>query len=88
MSTPAFTATVPHVPKLVRAHEQVAEHYRTEIRRKRIKPGAEFPSIRDIAEAWGGISTNTVSRAVRLLRDEGWIEVTQGKKPTVIGAPA
>lgn len=87
MSTPASATTVPRVPQLVRAHEQVAEHYRTQIRRKRLKAGQDFPSVREIAEAWGGISTNTVYRAVRLLRDEGWIEVSQGRVPTVRGIP-
>lgn len=87
MSASAPAATVSGVPQLVRAHEQVADYYRKEIRRKKLKEGQEFPSVREIAEAWGGISTNTVYRAVRLLRDEGWIEVSQGRQARVIGIP-
>lgn len=86
MSTCALVATVPSVPQLVRAHEQVAEHYREEIRTGQREPGAVFPSVREIGIAWG-ISTNTVYRAIRQLREEGWIEVSQGRRPIVIGDP-
>ena len=86
MTTPALVATVPPVPHLIRAHDQVADHYRKLIRRGRLKDGQEFPSIREIADEWK-ISTNTVYKAVRLLKDEGWIEVSQGKQARVIGVP-
>jgi len=64
----------------------VADHYRREITAKARKPGDKFPSIREIADAWS-ISTNTAYKALRLLRDEGWIELSQGRRPTVVGVP-
>jgi DNA-binding transcriptional regulator YhcF (GntR family) len=86
MADTAVIATVPPVPRLARAHEQVADHYRIEIRDRLRKPGDKFPSVRGIAEAWS-ISTSTAYKAVQILRDEGWIEVGQGRVPTVVGVP-
>lgn len=88
MATSTPLATVRPVPQLARAHEQVAEYYRDRIRTGHLAPGGTFPSIREIAEEWGGISANTVARAVKQLRTEGWIEVSQGRRPTVVGVPA
>jgi DNA-binding transcriptional regulator YhcF (GntR family) len=87
MADTAVIATVHPVPRLARAHEQVADHYRSEIRAKTRGAGDKFPSVRDIADAWT-ISTNTAYKAVRILRDEGWIEVGQGRVPTVVGVPS
>lgn len=64
----------------------MADHYRTEIRRRRLKPGAEFPSVREICGEWG-LSVNTARAAMALLREEGWIDYSQGRQATVIGVP-
>lgn len=86
MADTAVIATVRLVPRLARAHEQVADHYRREITAKTRPPGEKFPSVREVAKAWE-ISTNTAYKAVQLLRDEGWIEMAQGRVPTVVGVP-
>ncbi len=65
----------------------MADHYRQRIATGDLAPGQKFPSVREIAGEWK-TTANTVHRAVRLLRDEGWIEVSQGRVPTVIGVPA
>lgn len=72
------------MPGVVRAHEQVAAHYRQRMRRGGLKAGQRLPSVREIARAWS-VSTRTAWRAVTLLRDEGWIEHRQGRQPVVVG---
>lgn len=64
----------------------MAEHYRQQIRDGVLKPGDKFPSIRDIAEKWETTPT-TVHRSIRMLSEEGWIEVSPRRVPTVRGAP-
>lgn len=80
-------ATVPPVPRLIPAHEQVADHYRDEIRKGVYKAGDQFPTIRDIAKAWGGISPTTVQAAITMLKEEGWIENRPRRGATVLGIP-
>lgn len=87
MTTAPPIDTVPPVPRLIRAHDQVAEHYRNEIRDGLMAPGKKLDSIRVMAEEWGGISPTTVARAIAILREEGWIDVSQGRVATVIGVP-
>src|ERR1700728_3137322 len=67
-------------------HEQVAAQIREAIAEGEAKPGDRLPSARHLAAATG-VNTNTVLRAVRLLRDEGLLELRQGHGIRVVGTP-
>lgn len=67
-------------------HEQVAAQIREAIADGEAKPGDRLPSARHLAAATG-VNTNTVLRAVRLLRDEGLLELRQGHGIRVVGTP-
>lgn len=64
----------------------MAEHYRSEIRTGRMGPDEKLPTNRDMAEEWS-ISTHTVWRAMGILKAEGWIDYSQGRRPVVVGDP-
>jgi len=49
-------------------------------------PGDRLPPARHLAAVMG-VNTNTVLRAVRLLRDEGLLELRQGHGIRVVGTP-
>jgi GntR family transcriptional regulator len=68
-------------------HEQVATQIRQAIAEGEATPGDRLPPARHIA-AVIGVSTNTVLRALRLLRDEGLLELRQGRGTRVVGTPA
>lgn len=65
------------------------EHVAAEIRRAiadgEAKPGERLPPARDLAAVLG-VNTNTVLRALRLLRDEGLLEFRRGRGVNVIGS--
>src|SRR5487761_673119 len=67
-------------------HEQVAAQIREAIAEGEAKPGDRIPAARHLAAAMG-VNTNTVLRAVRLLRDEGLLELRQGHGIRVVGTP-
>ena len=67
-------------------HEQVAAQIRQAITDGEAKPGDRLPPARHLA-AVTGVNTNTVLRALRLLRDEGLLELRQGHGVRVIGTP-
>lgn len=67
-------------------HEQVAAEIRRAITRGEAKPGERIPQARDLASVLG-VNTNTVLRALRLLRDEGVIEMGRGRAIIVTGTP-
>ena len=67
-------------------HEQVAAQIRQAIADGEAKPGDRLPPARPLA-AVTGVNTNTVLRAVRLLRDEGLLELRQGHGIRVTGTP-
>lgn len=50
------------------------------------KPGGRIPQAKDLAAVLG-VHTNTVLRALRILRDEGLLEVGRGRAITVAGTP-
>ena len=50
------------------------------------KPGERIPQAKDLAAVLG-VHTNTVLRALRVLRDEGLLEVGRGRAITVAGTP-
>jgi GntR family transcriptional regulator len=66
--------------------EQVAAEIRRAIADGEAKPGERLPPARDLA-AVIGVNTNTVLRALRLLRDEGLLEFRRGRGITVAGSP-
>jgi GntR family transcriptional regulator len=67
-------------------HEQVAAEIRRAIAEGEAKPGERIPQAKDLAAVLG-VHTNTVLRALRVLRDEGLLEVGRGRAITVAGTP-
>ncbi len=65
-------------------HEQVAAEIRRAIAEGEAKPGQRIPQARDLA-AELGVNPNTVLRALRMLRDEGLIEMGRGRSIKVAG---
>lgn len=68
-------------------HEQVAAQIRRAIADGEANPGDRLPPARHLAAVMK-VNTNTVLRAVRLLRDEGLLELRQGRGIQVTGTPA
>ena len=66
--------------------EQVAAEIRRAILEGEAGPGERLPPARDLA-AELGVNTNTVLRALRLLRDEGLLEFRRGRGVSVAGTP-
>jgi GntR family transcriptional regulator len=67
-------------------HEQVAAAIRKAIAEGEAGPGERIPQAKDLA-AELGVNTNTVLRALRVLRDEGVIEMGRGRSIRVTGQP-
>jgi len=67
-------------------HEQVAAQIRQAIADGEAAPGERLPPTRHLAAVMG-VNINTVLRAVRLLRDEGLLELRQGHGIRVTGTP-
>jgi GntR family transcriptional regulator len=67
-------------------HEQVAGAIRRAIAEGEAGPGERIPQAKDLA-AELGVNTNTVLRALRVLRDEGVIEMGRGRTIRVTGKP-
>jgi GntR family transcriptional regulator len=67
-------------------YEQVAGEIRRAIAEGEAKPGERLPPARDLAAVLG-VNTNTVLRALRLLRDEGLLEFRRGRGISVTGTP-
>lgn len=66
--------------------EQVAGEIRRAILDGEARPGERLPPARDLA-AELGVNTNTVLRALRLLREEGMLEFRRGRGVSVAGTP-
>lgn len=66
--------------------EQVAAELRRAIAEGEAKPGERLPPAKDLAAVLG-VNTNTVLRALRLLRDEGLLEFRRGRGISVVGVP-
>jgi GntR family transcriptional regulator len=67
-------------------HDQVAAQIRRGIPDSEAKPGERLPSARHLAAVMH-VNTNTVLRALRLLRDEGLLELRPGHGIRVTGTP-
>lgn len=67
-------------------HEQVAAEIRRAIADGEAGPGERIPQAKDLAAVLG-VNTNTVLRALRLLRDEGLLEMGRGRAITIVGTP-
>src|ERR1700734_2788911 len=65
-------------------HEQVAGAISRAIADGEAKPGERIPKAQDLAAVLG-VNTNTVLRALRLLRDEGLLELGRGRSIRVTG---
>ena len=67
-------------------YEQVAGEIRRAIADGEAKSGERLPPAKDLA-AILGVNTNTVLRALRILRDEGLLEFRRGRGISVAGTP-
>jgi GntR family transcriptional regulator len=65
-------------------YEQVAGEIRRAIAEGEAKPGERLPPAKDLAAVLG-VNTNTVLRALRVLRDEGLLEFRRGRRITIAG---
>jgi GntR family transcriptional regulator len=65
---------------------QVAAEIRRAIADGEAKPGERLPPARDLATVLG-VNTNTVLRSLRLLQDEGLLDLRRGRGATVTGTP-
>jgi GntR family transcriptional regulator len=67
-------------------HDQVAGEIRRAIAEGEAHLGERLPPARDLAAVLG-VNTNTVLRALRILRDEGLLEFRRGRGISVSGTP-
>jgi GntR family transcriptional regulator len=67
-------------------HDQVAAQIRRAIADGEARPGERLPPARHLAAVMG-VNANTVLRALRLLRDEGLLELRRGHGIRVSGTP-
>lgn len=67
-------------------YEQVAAALRRAIAEGEARPGERMPLAKDLATVLG-VNTNTVLRALRMLRGEGLLEFRRGRGVTVAGTP-
>jgi GntR family transcriptional regulator len=67
-------------------YEQVAAEIRRAIAEGEAKAGERLPPARDLAAVLE-VNTNTVLRALRLLREERLLEFRRGRGVTVAGSP-
>ena len=67
-------------------YEQVAGEIRRAITDGEARPGERLPPAKDLAAVLG-VNTNTVLRALRMLREEGLLEFRRGRGISVAGTP-
>lgn len=59
-------------------YRQIVEQVRTFCVAGALLPGQQLPSVRQLAASLG-VHFNTVAEAYRVLSDDGWVEVKQGR---------
>ena len=69
----------------VALHNQVAAEIRRAIAAGEASPGERLPPAKDLAAVLG-VNTDTVLRALRILRDEALLEFRRGRGVTVAGS--
>lgn len=67
-------------------HDQVAAEIRRAIADGEARPGERLPPARHLAAVMG-VNSNTVLRALRVLRDEGLLEMRPRSGIRVVGTP-
>lgn len=67
-------------------HDQVASAIRRALAEGEARPNDRVPQAKDLATVLG-VNTNTVLRALRVLRDEGLLELGRGRAIVVAGTP-
>jgi len=67
-------------------YQQVAGEIRRAIADGEARPGERLPPAKDLAAVLG-VNTNTVLRALRLLRDQGLLEFRRGRGISVAATP-
>ncbi|MHB1468037.1 MAG: GntR family transcriptional regulator [Solirubrobacteraceae bacterium] len=67
-------------------HEQVAAEIRRAIADGEVESGGRLPPARDLAAVMG-VNSNTVLRALRMLREEGLLDFRRGHGVRVSGTP-
>lgn len=65
-------------------YSRIAGHYRDLIESEALPPGKLLPSIKAIAEEWG-VSSGTVEKALRVLREEHLVKGVHGIGTEVLG---
>jgi GntR family transcriptional regulator len=75
-----------HPEDRVALHDQVAAELRKAIANGEAARGERLPPARDLAAVLN-VNSNTVLRALRILRDEGLLEFRRGRGITVSGSP-
>jgi len=69
----------------VALHDQMAAAIRRAIAEGEAQPGERLPPAKDLAAVLD-VNTNTVLRALRILRDEGLLEFRRGRGVSVSGS--
>ena len=67
----------PSVDRQPPPYQQIADHYRREIREGRLKDGDQLPSARQLATDWK-VAHATAAKVLATLRAEGLVRTTQG----------
>ena len=65
------------------AYEQIVRGLRSLLVNGQLEPGEQLPTVRQLASDLG-LNHNTVAAAYRLLAEEGWLELRQGRGVTVL----
>ncbi|WP_432134248.1 GntR family transcriptional regulator [Streptomyces sp. bgisy154] len=68
-------------------YARIAAHYAEQIASGRLQPGTLLPSIKNLSEEWS-VSTATVEKALRKLRNDGLIRGIHGIGTEVVDRPA